>query len=82
MRLFHIVELSEQKQPYDVVFPPSPQPAAMPRTMVLMGPTAQLAREEYSGTWLINILCAKAVDMVDASSIAVKECVGVIVKSV
>lgn len=62
--------------------PPSPQPADMPRTMVLMGPTAQLASSEYSATWFTQILVAwpKAIGMDDASSITAKERVVIILK--
>lgn len=43
-------ELAVQKQEYDVVFPPSPQPEYMSRTTVLRAASGHGEREEYSCT--------------------------------
>ncbi|KAL2874980.1 hypothetical protein SGCOL_009823 [Colletotrichum sp. CLE4] len=48
----NLSELAVQKQPYDVVLPPSPHPATMSRTMELMGGSAHDGSESYPSAWL------------------------------
>ncbi|KAK1498607.1 hypothetical protein CTAM01_07336 [Colletotrichum tamarilloi] len=48
----NLSELAVQKQLYDVVFPPSPHPATMSRTIELMGGSAHDGSESYPSAWL------------------------------
>ncbi|KAJ3943386.1 uncharacterized protein N0V96_006310 [Colletotrichum fioriniae] len=48
----NLSELAVQKQLYDVVFPSSPHPATMSRTIELMGGSAHDGSESYPSAWL------------------------------
>jgi hypothetical protein len=59
----NLLELAVQKQLKEVVWPPSPQPLDISRTIVLTCSSAHLESSEYSGTWLMNISWHDAICM-------------------